>query len=266
MFQMKIWLIGGSSSGLGKSTLAKELMALLDGAVYLKLGHGKRKKDGPSNYFIETDDALEFIDSIKERYPHVVAEASRLIGKLPADVVIFLNRQDDNRRSDADNLLSKADIVLGDSSNTEQWMVKLEQLDLPVGIKKKILYAFDAQSGFITGDRLSIRTKVWFARDGKIVFGEGLARLLSSIDESGSLSQASKKEGISYRHAWGNIKRAEERMGVKLLERETGGIKGGGSKLTDTARKLIDGYWKIKRSAIQESDRQFEKLLKNLQK
>jgi hypothetical protein len=108
MFQMKIWLIGGSSSGLGKSTLAKELMALLDGAVYLKLGHGKRKKDGPSNYFIETDDALEFIDSIKERYPHVVAEASRLIGKLPADVVIFLNRQDDNRRSDADNLLSKA--------------------------------------------------------------------------------------------------------------------------------------------------------------
>lgn len=261
---MKLWLIGGSSSHVGKSRLASEISALLEKPVGFKLGHGKRKKTGVSNYFTDTDDALIFIDSSRDKFKHCIAEATRLIGNLDADVVIFLNRKNDIRRSDSDELAYMADIVLGDDANPDNWMASLDPLDIPVSSKRKLIRAFQNQNEFLAGSQLSLRTKIWINRDSKTVFGEGLARLLSAIDHNGSLSKASKKEGISYRHAWGDIKRAEERLEFKLIERQTGGTHGGGSKLTPKARKLIDGYWRIKRKAIRESDKLLEKLVKSL--
>ncbi|MCD6216357.1 LysR family transcriptional regulator [bacterium] len=262
---MKLWLIGGSSSQVGKSKLASEITDVLDKPVNLKLGHGKTKKSKSNNYFTNTNEALEFIDSSRAKFKHCVAEATRLIGNIDADVVIFLNQHNEIRRSDADELAYMADIVLGDNANPDGWMAALAPLDIPVSSRRKLIRIFQNQHEFLTGSQLSIRTKIWINRDGKTVFGEGIARLLSAIDNQGSLAKAAKKEGISYRHAWGDIKRAEERLEFKLIERQTGGAHGGGSKLTEKARKLIDGYWRIKRRAIRESDKSFEKLAKSLE-
>jgi molybdate transport system regulatory protein len=263
---MRTWLIGGSSSGVGKSTFVKNLVDLLPNSNFLKLGHGACKKDGPENYFTETEKALQYIADCDGKYENFIAEATRLVGKFDADVVIFLNSKKGNRRNDADERMKSANIILGNDSNPWQWVEYLESLDLLSGTRRKVHDLLRTQHEFISGSDISIRAKIWFVRGNRNVFGEGLSRLLESIDRYGSLSKAAKIEGISYRHAWGDIKKAEENLGFKLIDRTTGGLKGGGSKLTPNAYKLVEGYKRIKRKVIMESDKQFLKILDVLDK
>lgn len=56
--------------------------------------------------------------------------------------------------------------------------------------------------------------------------------LLQAIEDTGSISAAASQLGISYRRAWEKIHESEERLGVKLVETQTGGSGGGGSYLT----------------------------------
>jgi molybdate transport system regulatory protein len=47
---------------------------------------------------------------------------------------------------------------------------------------------------------------------------------------------------ISYRRAWDKIHESEERLGVKLVDTQTGGVGGGGSRLTPEATDYIDRF------------------------
>lgn len=89
---------------------------------------------------------------------------------------------------------------------------------------------------------MEIRSKLWIEVDGKPVFGRGRRFLLEAIDKYGSINQAAKEINISYRKAWGYIKAMEERLGIKLIERQTGGRHGGGATLTQDARNFLKKY------------------------
>lgn len=104
------------------------------------------------------------------------------------------------------------------------------------------------------GGIMELRYKVWLESDGEIVFGDGLSRLLSGIAQQGSISRAASSMKLSYREAWGRIKRAEESLGVKLLIKQVGGEEGGGARLTPEAEKLLDRYRKF-RSEIEAAMR-----------
>lgn len=91
--------------------------------------------------------------------------------------------------------------------------------------------------------KLTIRSKIWIEDEaGKIVFGAGRLRILTAIEEHGSILAAAKALGMSYRAVWGKIKATEERLGMPILEKQTGGAHGGGSTLTPFARTLIDRF------------------------
>src|SRR3569623_3472862 len=62
-----------------------------------------------------------------------------------------------------------------------------------------------------------------------------LLGLLRSIDETGSISQAAKNVGLSYRYAWGLLREAERIFGHSLMN--TG--RGRGTSLTTLAETLI---------------------------
>ena len=62
-----------------------------------------------------------------------------------------------------------------------------------------------------------------------------LLTLLAAIQESGAIAQAARSVGLSYRHAWGQVKRAEELFGHPLVDAG----RGRGSTLTPLAEKLI---------------------------
>ena len=57
-------------------------------------------------------------------------------------------------------------------------------------------------------------------------FGKGVSQLLHLCDKYGSLSKACEVMGMSHSKAWKILKRAEEDLDMKLLERVSGGSNG----------------------------------------
>ncbi|MDN5346495.1 MAG: molybdate transport system regulatory protein [Clostridia bacterium] len=88
---------------------------------------------------------------------------------------------------------------------------------------------------------MQVRYKVWL-EEGEHVFGDGLFSLLREIDRLGSINRAAQSLHMSYRQAWGRVKKAEERLGIDLLVTRTGGEDGGGAELTKEGRELMEKY------------------------
>lgn len=63
--------------------------------------------------------------------------------------------------------------------------------------------------------------------------------LLKAIEQSGSLNQAAKHMGLSYKGAWQMIERANNLAPKALIATATGGSKGGGTNLTAAGRSLL---------------------------
>lgn len=85
-----------------------------------------------------------------------------------------------------------------------------------------------------------VRFKFWLEEDGEILFGSGGTVLLEQIDALGSLSGASKELGMSYRRAWGRLKKLEETIGEDLVTKVGGNKKG--YRLTETGRRFVESY------------------------
>ncbi|MBZ0157904.1 MAG: winged helix-turn-helix domain-containing protein [Alphaproteobacteria bacterium] len=104
---------------------------------------------------------------------------------------------------------------------------------------------------------IEIRSKLWIEVDGEPVFGRGRRFLLRAIDTYGSISQAAKEINISYRKAWSYIKAMEERLGMKLVERQSGGKNGGGALLTREAREFLEKYERMEKGIKEIVDQKF---------
>jgi len=63
--------------------------------------------------------------------------------------------------------------------------------------------------------------------------------ILRRIGELGSISEAARQAGVSYKGAWQAIDTLSNLAGLPLLERNVGGSGGGGAQLTDAGRELI---------------------------
>jgi molybdate transport system regulatory protein len=109
---------------------------------------------------------------------------------------------------------------------------------------------------------LDIRSKIWIEVCGEPVFGRGRRFLLEAIDTHGSINRAAEEVGISYRKGWGHIKAMEERLGVKLIERQTGGRNGGGATLTAEARKFLKKYEALEEGIQEIVDKRFRNIFK----
>lgn len=98
---------------------------------------------------------------------------------------------------------------------------------------------------------LLIRSKIWIEREGEVVLSEWRVELLEAIEANGSLSRAAEALDIPYRTAWERVKATEAALGIRLLESESGGVDGGGSRLTAEARDICRRFHRVS-SGIQE--------------
>ena len=105
---------------------------------------------------------------------------------------------------------------------------------------------------------MKVKCKVWLERDGDLCFGSGRARILRAVGETGSLNKAASALGISYRHAWSQIRAAEQRLGRPLLTRRRGGRERGGAELTDYAKEVMRRFEKMERDVRNHVDRCFQ--------
>jgi len=83
--------------------------------------------------------------------------------------------------------------------------------------------------------------KVWLDNRGK-AFGDGPYELLRRVDETQSLHRAAKEMGMAYSKAWRLIGAMEKRLGFPLIERQVGGLSGGGSRVTLRGKALMKRY------------------------
>ena len=107
--------------------------------------------------------------------------------------------------------------------------------------------------------------KLWIYSEGSEgVFGHGKVRLLEEIDHRGSLCEAAKALSMSYRKAWGDLKKAEACLQVHLIETTRGGQGGGNTVLTDQGRQLIKAYKAFDRRVQQTMNKAFCQFLQQI--
>ncbi len=86
--------------------------------------------------------------------------------------------------------------------------------------------------------RLTVR--VDFGSDRAI--GPGKIRLLEAIRDTGSISQAGRQLGMSYRRAWLLVDDMNRCFRDAVVTAQPGGKEGGGAALTEFGQDLVKGY------------------------
>ena len=105
------------------------------------------------------------------------------------------------------------------------------------------------------------KLKVWVLFGDRVKVGPGRAALLRLIDELGSMKQAVARFEMSYRYAWGYLRELEQAAGFRLVERQAGGSRTAGTRLTPQGREFLDRYERfahtLERSMARCFDRAF---------
>lgn len=96
-----------------------------------------------------------------------------------------------------------------------------------------------------------LKYRIWLENiNGLDIVGSGRFELLEAIQSEGSVSAAARTLGVSYRSAWGNLKKVEQLLGFNLTKRIRGGPGGGITVLSDEGIMLITAY----RTLLSEMD------------
>lgn len=113
------------------------------------------------------------------------------------------------------------------------------------GVKHGVRSGHQPESGIV------VRSKVWLEKDGKLFMGWGRATLLERIDQLGSISAAARSMNLAYRNAWLWVEAMNRLSPAPLVEKSTGGARGGYARLTESGRRIIKEY-KEKRASVRE--------------
>lgn len=92
---------------------------------------------------------------------------------------------------------------------------------------------------------VTLEAPLQLALGGRVLGGERQMRLLEAVEACGSITQAARMAGVSYKTAWDAIDAMNQLAGEPLVVRATGGRGGGGTVLTLRGRRLLAGYRRI---------------------
>jgi molybdate transport system regulatory protein len=92
---------------------------------------------------------------------------------------------------------------------------------------------------------LGLKGSLWIVSGDSSLGGHGRIALLQAVAEHGSITQAAKAFGMSYKAAWDAIDTMNRLSGTPLVERSTGGRGGGSTVLTEQGRRLVARYGQI---------------------
>jgi molybdate transport system regulatory protein len=250
------WVVCGAHKGAGKTRVAQALAQVLPDALCAKLGCAPAKLEKPAHYFRDPHAFRAFIRRNRYR-AHLVLEVNRWADRRLGDVVVFLEGAPGHAspRPDVARLRAAAHIrIPGERRNWEAVLA----CHLPsASLRRSVCAVFAAQGRFQRDCRPAVRTKVWFVQHGKRIFGPGLARLLQTLAEHGTLRAAAVQCAVSYRHAWGLLRTAERQFGQPLVRRQPGGTGGGRTTLTEEGRRLLVVFHKVNREVERFADRAF---------
>src|SRR3954470_7702858 len=117
-------------------------------------------------------------------------------------------------------------------------------------------------AGDVNDTRLTLRVDFGPGRS----IGPGKIRLLEAIDSTGSISQAGRSLGMSYRRAWLLIDDMNQCFRHAVVSAKPGGSQGGGAVLTEFGAGVVRDYRAIETAATDAAGsrlRELERALKS---
>lgn len=93
----------------------------------------------------------------------------------------------------------------------------------------------------MTSSQSTIPPPLWVKGELRLAgLDNRMIELLKAVQQSGSLNQAAKQVGLSYKGAWQIVERANNSSPKMLVATSTGGAKGGGTALTLAGQSLVE--------------------------
>ena len=90
-------------------------------------------------------------------------------------------------------------------------------------------------------------------------FGPGVAELMEHVEATGSLSKGCKCMQMAYSKGWKILKRAEEDLGIPLVQGNRGGSNGGQTVLTPEGKEFLLRYRQFEKEVRESADQAFRK-------
>ncbi len=111
--------------------------------------------------------------------------------------------------------------------------------------------------------RVKIRISIINA-EGKAFMGIGILELLRGVERYRSIRKAAVEMRMSYAKAHRILKELERNVGHDILDRQIGGISGGGARLTDFGKFFLDRYEEFVKNSEGYVNREFQKFLNSI--
>lgn len=89
---------------------------------------------------------------------------------------------------------------------------------------------------------IRLQGSLWLTVAGENFGGHGRMALLASVAACGSITQAARSLGMSYKAAWDAIDSMNNLAGEPLVQRLVGGRGGGGTRLTPRGERLVENF------------------------
>jgi len=135
---MKVIVVSGAHSGIGKTTLVREIAALLtDRCITVKIGHGNEKPNRNERFFHAGTTFADVCSTLPE-VPFCIIESNSILRELTPEMVLYIDGKDP--KPSAHLAKSKADIINGTFVSNETIGMLSDKLCLNRDVVKKIVW------------------------------------------------------------------------------------------------------------------------------
>ena len=102
--------------------------------------------------------------------------------------------------------------------------------------------------------RLQLKSSQWIVdENNNIIIGEGRAKILEHIDQTGSMNQTARLMKMSYKAVWSKIKATEKHMNACIVHTD----RKEGSRLSREGQELLKKYKLLKAKCMSADDKIF---------
>jgi hypothetical protein len=141
---MKVIVVSGAHSNVGKTQLARALRELLPGALRIKIGHHERKPGGDGYYYyVGTNFPTIAADHSDANF--LIIESNHILQEITPECVIYLPAE--NPKPSAEIAQRKADIIRGEPVPVE----KISALAKRLECDEKVIWKIVELSGALKG-------------------------------------------------------------------------------------------------------------------
>ena len=141
---MKVIVVSGAHSNVGKTQLSRELCKLLPGAVRIKIGHHARKS-ADDGYLYRIGTGFPDIAAEHGNARFLVIESNRILEDITPECVIYLPAE--NPKPSAEIAVKKADIIRGEPVPVTTISVLAKRMECDETVIRKIVELSGALQG-----------------------------------------------------------------------------------------------------------------------